>query len=223
MFRTQVLRVHCASVRRRYLVPVAFVLATAIAYAASAPTVTSIAAAAVPTQSVGALKALRVELPCTAPMDAVVGCKSASPLTTAAILTGEAGTLYDVVLRFRGVVEQKTYTGGSADGSWYVGGAGVAGDGFNSYWLTIQDPPQTYFLNAGSSFIFQSFPIDYTRTVRVAAGSIVALSADAGDGMEVRNFDATGVPIVISGLQAAPQPFDGQLVQMDVVAVNPVR
>ena len=197
------------------------VMAAGMIYAGFVPPATSLAVAAATTDSAGVLKSLRVDMPCTAPMGATVGCKASEPLTSATMVNGEPGTQYDVTLRFRGVVEQKTYTGGTADGSWYVGGAGVTGDGFNSYWLTIQNPPQTYYLNGGSSLIFQSFPIDYTRTVRVAAGSIVALSADPGDSMEMRNIDANGAPIALP--EVAPQPFDGQFVQMDVVAVSPVQ
>ncbi len=171
----------------------------------------------------GTLNGLRLELPCTGPIDAAVGCKCPNTSTASATLQGKSGTQYEVTLRFRGVVEQKAYTGGTVDGYWYAGGGGVANDGFNAYKLTIQDPPQTYFLNAGSSDILHCFAIDYTRTVRVSAGAAVTLTADAGDSVEVTNLDANGVAIVIPGVPPAPQAYNGQFVQMDVVSVHAVR
>jgi hypothetical protein len=68
------------------------------------------------------LSGLRWELPCAASTSANV-CSVAGFTTKTTTMGGVPGALYALQLRFRGVVEQKTYTGGQADGYWYIGGA----------------------------------------------------------------------------------------------------
>jgi hypothetical protein len=47
----------------------------------------------------------------------------------------------------------------------------------------------------------------------------VGLTADPTDGLEYSNEGPDGGPVVPPGVPPAPMAFDGQLVQMDVVAV----
>lgn len=170
-----------------------------------------------------ALNGLRWEIPCGTDADAVT-CNVTDPATQTATLTGAAGTTYTVSLRFRGVVEQKTYTGGTADsaagGYFYTGGA-ENGDGYNVYQLSISSPAQTFFLNAGASGITNCWPIDYTETMPIAAGATITLSATAKDGLEIKNRDAaTGAPIVVPDVPPAPNAYAGQFIQIDVLNVD---
>lgn len=170
----------------------------------------------------GQLDGLRWELPCTAPSSEYGCVTSPSPITTSVTAGGMAGTIYNVVLRFRGVIEQRTYSGGSASGLWYVGGDTPSrSDPFNVYALTISSPPQQYYLNAGTSYQNNVFGVDYTQAVQIAAGATVTLTADAIEGTEIMNIDPTGTPIVIPGIAPAPAAFNGQFLQMDVMSVTP--
>ena len=137
-------------------------------------------------------------------------------------MQGTAGVTYDVVLRFRGVVEERTYTGGTQAGHWYTGGdAPDRSDPFNIYPLQVSSPAQTYCLNAGTSGIHTCDGLDYTETIEVAAGATVTLTADSVDGGQIIDIDASGNAIVVPGIAPAPNAYDGQFVQMDVVSVTP--
>lgn len=166
------------------------------------------------------LHGLRWEMPC-GPGGRAAACNAADPRPTrSARLGGTPGRLYDVTLRFRGVVEQMAYRGGTQEELWYVGGSPANGS-YNVYELRISRPEQVFYLNAGTSGVQRCFAIDYTRVVRVAGGATVTLTADAQDGRLIVNRDESGAPIVVPGIAPAPQPFDGQLIQADVLSVTP--
>ncbi len=167
----------------------------------------------------GVLDGLRWEMPC-AGGGSTCSAKVQKPLETA-ILGGDPDQLYEVTLRFRGVVEYHTYTGGEKDGLWYIGGRSGQGS-YNIYKLEISDPPQTYFLNADRAGIARCWAIDYTRKIRVRGGANVILSADAQDGALIGNHDDKGNPIIIPGINPAPNSYNGQFIQMDVLSVAPV-
>jgi hypothetical protein len=84
----------------------------------------------------------------------------------------------------------------------------------------ISNPPQQYFLNAGASGTLYCFGVDYTETVQIAAGATVTLTADPVDAVSAFNQDANGSPIVVPGIPPAPDAYDGQFLQMDVVSVT---
>jgi hypothetical protein len=165
------------------------------------------------------LAGLRWELPCTGTGDVPESCATTSRKVTSAVLGGLAGAQYDTALRFRGVVEQTSYTGGTADGFWYTGGS-PSDPKYNVYRLDVSNPPQTYFLNAGTAQLLYCVAIDYTRSLRIATGATVTLTADPLDGLEIKNRDSNGMPIVIPGIPPAPAAFDGQFIQMDVLSVS---
>ncbi|NNF34974.1 MAG: DNRLRE domain-containing protein, partial [Saprospiraceae bacterium] len=167
----------------------------------------------------GVLDGLRWELPCNGTGN-TCGAKVQRPSETA-ILGGDPNQLYEVTLRFRGVVEYHSYSGGQQDGLWYIGGKSNQGS-FNIYQLQTTDPVQTFFLNAEKSGIYRCWPIDYTRKIKVKGGSKVILSANAQDGALIGNHDGKGKPIIIPGIAPAPEPFNGQFIQMDVLSVVPV-
>lgn len=169
-----------------------------------------------PAQVAAALDGLRWELPCS--NNDAYYCDTPEAKTVETTLTGPPGTRYDITLRFRGVVEQKTYEGGTADGMWSAGGE-PAFDLYNIYKLEISDPPAVYFLNAGQSNLGYCVPLDYTKTIRVAAGATVSMTADPVDTAQVNNHAEAGAPIVVAGIPPAPDPYDGQFIQMDVVSV----
>jgi hypothetical protein len=166
------------------------------------------------------ISGLRWNIPCI--QIGPTACTCVDPASVSATLSGTPGAQYDVTLRFRGVVEQKTYTGGTNDGAWWQEGGLAPNDGNNIYRLGFSSPEQTFYLNRGTSAISRAWAIDYTKTIRAAAGAVVSLSATAGDGLEILNRDSalsSGSPIVVPGVPPAPEAFNGQFIQMDVVSV----
>jgi hypothetical protein len=166
----------------------------------------------------GTLDGLLWLLPC-APGATGTSCATTPTTSATATMGGTPGVTYDVTVRLRGVIEQKTYPAGCTSGAWSSGGS-INGDPYNVYRITVSSPAQTYYVNAGTSNITHTWALDYQQTFRVDAGATVTLFADAVDGAEIRNLDATGTPISIPGVAVA-QPYDGQFVQLDVVAVTP--
>jgi hypothetical protein len=161
------------------------------------------------------LSGLRWNLPCGAhDMDT---CPTVADMKTA-MISGQAGKTYAVTLRFRGVIEQKTYAGGTGSGYW-LAGATAPIDGFNVYSLTVSSPAQVYYLNAGTTGMHRVFTIDYTETVDMDANAMLTLAADPVDGAEIVNTDGMGHSLPVPGIQPYPGVFDGQFIQVDVLSV----
>jgi hypothetical protein len=166
------------------------------------------------------LAGLRWELPCAAGSSGG-SCTTAPSDTVMSTLGGVAGQSYNVTLRFRGVVEEKTYSGGTNDGAyWQVGGT-PNNDTYNIYELQISSPMQTFYLNRGQSYIGNCWAIDYQETIQMNTGATVTLTALSLDNSEIRNLDTNGNPIVVPGIPPAPNAFDGQFIQMDLVSITP--
>jgi hypothetical protein len=131
---------------------------------------------------------------------------------------GEPGQVFQLTLRVRGVVEQKTYTGGTRLGYWQVGGTPDT-TGYNVFHLRVGS--QDYYLNAGQSMIRYCWPIDYTQTIAVHAGDELVFEVLSTDLAIIKNTDQAGQPIVVSGIPPAPDSFNGQFVQVDVERIQP--
>lgn len=145
------------------------------------------------------------------------------PAPVTAVMPGTSGTvLYDVTLRFRGVVEQKTYIGGTNDGAFFQTGGTPALDDWNVYQLSISDPTASYFLNRGTSGLATIHAIDYTKTIRIAAGATVRLTAATIDNREIANNSNTGGPLSIDGITDPAQPFAGQFIVMNFMGATVV-
>lgn len=177
-----------------------------------------------PTPSIqGQLSGLRWDMPCIQNQGVVGTC--VNPPDQKITLQGNPGQLYQVTLRFRGIVETfKDYTG-AVDSSakayqnlmkpgdsvpklYQSSGAFVTGGTFppttlaNTYALIISDPPQTYYLNRkpdGIDLPQVCMMIDYQETIPIRAGATVTLHADSHDGLEVINAaapdQATGIQV----------------------------
>lgn len=174
------------------------------------------------TDVAGALSGLRWDLPCTAANANPALCTAPGSVSKQATLAGQTGTTYQVKLRFRGVIEPNAYSGGTANGYFYTGG--TSADPYaNVYQLTVSQPAQTYYVNSGTvrpSNDLYCDSIDYEATIDVAGGAKVTLSANTKDALQIKNRDKAGNPYVIADVPPAPQPYNGQFVQMDVVSVT---
>ena len=61
------------------------------------------------------------------------------------------------------------------------------------------------------------FTIDDEKTIEIDGGATVTFHGNGQNGLLISNFSKLVVPDV----SPAPQPFNGQFVQMDVVKVEP--
>jgi len=181
------------------------------------------------------------------------GCNGTNPYLTRGTINrdqtiavgGNAATTYQVTLRFRGVVEPKTYQGGTkpnptvkTDG-WYVGGQPAQNNNYNVYMFSVSSPKQDYWLNALGNQMptvpeaHFSYPIDYTVTVPVSGGAMIRMLADDSNCSAIKNCDSTshdasggaGIcnPITVPNLTTTPniaQPYNGQFIVMNVVSVK---
>jgi len=196
---------------------------------------TEICAAGTCASVAGSLTGLRWELPCSGTGSAAVNCASrydgGAAVVKTAMVQGVDGATYTVTLRFRGIIEQKTYAGGTRGGAtgagpdggtnadFFLVGGTPAGDTWNIYRLSVSDPTTTYYLNAGSSGSDQVFPVDYRADLPIKAGAIVTLTADSVEGVETRNIGPDGGPVVVPGIPPSPDWYNGQFIQMDVESV----
>lgn len=168
-----------------------------------------------------AFTGLRWELPCVT-RSGRDSCTTPGVVRRTALMGGDRGVVYDVTLRFRGVVETEGYVGGETDGAYFQIGGAPINDTWNIYALSVSSPAETYYVNRGEGGLYRCFALDYTATIPIAAGATVTLVADPVDSAteEIVNTDGTGTPIVVPGVPPAPAAFDGQFIQMDVLTVR---
>jgi hypothetical protein len=149
------------------------------------------------------------------------------PVDSSVEFGGQPGTVYDVTLRFRGLVEPKTYTDGSALGEQFYRGGTPTATTFNVYSLTISEPESTYYLNyaEGQAEGRRVSRIDYQHSVPIAGGATVTLRVYDSNCSFVRNCAdvraPTCDPLVVPDVPPAPSAYNGQFVQMNVVGVTP--
>jgi hypothetical protein len=142
-------------------------------------------------------------------------------------LDGSVDALYDISMRVRGVLEPRVYTGGTKSGDhFYVGGAPVSPSNYNAVSITVSSPAQTYYLNLaeGEGEAYRVLNLSYTAVVRAKGGSTLTLKLEDPDCSLVRNcrsFDGACEPYVPTGVPPAPESFNGQFVQLDLVSVTP--
>lgn len=160
-----------------------------------------------------ALDNMRWNLPCTGSNSGKV-CTTDATVDDSKVLSGDGKTLFNITLRFRGIVEPKPYTGGTNDGAYWQIGGQPSGDAWNIYKLEISSPPQVYFLNRAAATGFNNFNIDYQKTVQAYGGSTFHISADSRDNAEISNHERLTVP----GIEDAP--YNGQFIHIGVVKIE---
>ena len=133
---------------------------------------------------------------------------------------GKAGTVYDVTLHVRGVVEPKNFTGGEVQHEHFqTGGAPVPND-YNFYSLHVSDPEATYTFNRNEEKVgHYTFLIDYRVTIPIRGGATVTMGAYDSNDVAIANHKH----LVVAGVPPAPQPFDGQFFQLDVESIKARR
>jgi hypothetical protein len=157
---------------------------------------------------------LRWSLPCQDPADGRKVCDGPKTVNDTKVLDGDAKTLFNIKLRFRGIVEPKTYSGGQNDGAyWQIGGT-PGGDAWNIYKLEISNPRQEYYLNRAESTGFVVYKIDYEKTLQAHGGATVTITADTRDARQIGNFSNFTIPGV------EDTAYNGQFIQINVVEIK---
>ncbi len=132
---------------------------------------------------------------------------------------GDTGKKYRVTLRFRGVVEPMKYKGGTKDGDYfYIGGEGDDPN-YNIYQLKVSAPASHYFLNRQDKTGHQIFTIDYTKTIEIEGGATLTFYGNGQNGKMIANFKK----LTIDSVPPAPEVFNGQFVQVNVVEVTEAK
>jgi hypothetical protein len=139
--------------------------------------------------------------------------------STVRTFPGRPDTVYTVTFRFRGFMEANTITGPTTDTNtptphFYVGG--TATGPHNTYGFRVSDPPQSYWVNA-HIFLIEPKAIDYTATVMIRGGAAVTFVMSDGNDQLFANKSK----VVVPGILPAPEPFNGQFGQLDIVSVTP--
>jgi hypothetical protein len=140
---------------------------------------------------------------------------------------GTPGTMYQVKIHIRGIVEPTTISGGTVGTprQFVTGGSakpdnGNSGDGaYNQWRLTTTVPNQTYYLNAYPNTGHNIYAIDYMETIMIGGGSSVKLDVhDANAHLITNTSGSAGGPVATpTGVPALANNNVGQFVQVDVV------
>jgi hypothetical protein len=132
---------------------------------------------------------------------------------------GEAGKRYKVTIRVRGVVEPMMYKDGEKVGEYFQIGGEPNNKTYNIYKLTVSSPASHFFFNRQDKVGHRIFTIDYTQTIEIEGGATLTFHGNGQNGRMITNFDKLVVPEV----PPAPQPFNGQFIQLDVTDVAEVK
>ncbi len=184
-------------------------------------------AGAVASEPGASLHGLRLELPCKGEkFEKGEECHWDQSLAVAADPTwklklehavafgGKPGTLYDVTLRVRGVVEPKNFSEGDVKAEHFQSGGTAVTDHYNFYNIEVSEPHALFTVNRNVEKVAHFvFAIDYQVTIPIRGGAQVKLGAYDSNDIEIANHKSIVVP------EVAATPFDGQFFQIDVVSV----
>jgi len=149
-------------------------------------------------------------------------CLHEQEVEQATTFGGEAGTVYDVTLRVRGVVEPTTISGGEsplAEHPYFKVGGSVAAVDYSHWHIEVSDPPQTYWLNHYPSTSHTIYAEDFEAVIAVEAGAEVVVRVIDGNDRQIDNAEM-GPPDrrkLIEGV--TPEVLDGQMLRLDVIGV----
>jgi hypothetical protein len=179
-----------------------------------------------------ALDGYRFEFPCKDPMpenpkpgaDGVSARATSDPATNDKFTDvkkfgGSPGKRYKVTLRVRGVVEPMMYKDGKMEGEYFYIGGTPNNATYNIYELSVSAPEQHYFFNRQDKVGHKIFTIDYTTTIEIEGGATLTLHGDGQNGRMITNF----LKLVVPEIPPAPQPYNGQFIQLNVTDVAEVK
>ena len=136
---------------------------------------------------------------------------------------GNAGTVYEVTLRVRGLFEPTTIEGGEAPDPahpYFMTGGQAKRPDYSQWHIDVSVPKQSYTLNHYPATSHTIYKEDFEVTIPVAAGANVLVQTIDSNDREIDN-GAKGKPDrqqTIQGVSDTPQP--GQILRLDVVEVR---
>ena len=139
------------------------------------------------------------------------------------VFGGEPGSVYDVTLRIRGLVEPTTIAGGQTplqDHPYFKVGGTVSAQDYSQWQIEVSEPPQTYWLNHYPTTSHTIYKEDFEAVVQIAAGADVAVRVVDGNDRQIDNA-REGLPDrrqQIDGVTT--EVLDGQVLRLDVIAVE---
>jgi len=181
-------------------------------------------AAADPLTFADGLRELLIHDACTGPNPSQPDtCLHAQQTEHAITFGGQAGTVYDVTLRVRGLFEPTTISGGETpmpDHPYFKVGGTVTAMDYSHWHLEVSDPPQTYWLNHYPSTSHTIYQEDFEAVIPIAAGAgVVVRVIDAND-REIDNaaMGPADRRKLIDGVTI--DVLDGQVLRLDVIDVE---
>lgn len=157
-------------------------------------------------------------------------CPADRMLTQMRTFGGDPNVTYEVEVRLRGIIEPHTFT--ALDGKrlstvtpapYMVDSTAAKPDDipYALFMIDVPQPKVTYYFNAfhtiDGEFHHQLLPVDYTVKLKIQGGSMLRMAYTDGNTEQVANFKR----VVVPGIPPAPQPYNGQFLQLDVVSVSP--
>jgi hypothetical protein len=136
---------------------------------------------------------------------------------------GESGTVYDVVLRVRGLFEPTTISGAQTPLSQHpyfkVGGTIAAGD-WSAWHIEVSNPQQTYWLNHYPSTAHLIYKEDFEAPLQIAGGATVTVRVVDGNDRQMDNAEEglADRRQLIEGV--TDEVLDGQMLRLDVISVE---
>lgn len=184
-----------------------------------------------------ALVGLRIDDACTGNPPVSVGATCDHAMRTGAgyhgakeiTIGGTEGTVYDVTLRVRGVVEPANVVGGSRSGTetfsymnlnwrtvpFTTGGMVPVDDADYAQWrIVVGEPEAEYFLNDYQRVGHYIFELDYEVTLSMAAGTTVTLEGIDNNERLIMNYEDYGPEGVDGSVNY------GQFIELDVISVE---
>lgn len=146
-----------------------------------------------------------------------------TPVDRRVTFGGQANVTYDVTIRFRGLVEPKLYSGGTADGSFYIGGGPAANsENYHSYGFTVSEPLKSYYLNYSENKADYVFAFEYDKTLPIKGQTEIRLFAFAPTcGLILNCQDLNTAPNCTPyAIPGGPAAYHGHFIEMEVLAVK---
>jgi len=136
---------------------------------------------------------------------------------------GQAGAVYDVRLRVRGLFEPTTIRDGETPDPahpYYQVGGTIRTRDWSAWHIEVSEPKQTFWLNHYPRVGHTIHREDFEATIPMAAGATVTVRVVDGNDRQMDNAEP-GLPDrrqVLEGVTT--QPLDGQMLRLDVLRVT---
>lgn len=175
-----------------------------------------------------ALDGARIDIPCDNGVNGPFTtrfCDIAPDLEQQSIsltIAGDPERLYSITLQIRGLSEVIAYVDGKERaGNVYEGGRAPDNQlNWNAFQLTFSDPPTWYFLNHRDPKLSDAQVFDYQHAFTARGGSTVSFELN-GANLKVNGLQfANQHQLTVQSDHVGPQPYDGQFLQLNVMAVT---